>query len=129
MKPQLIFSPYLKSVVAIFVACVLLWFFPSPAFDACFPNKGGQYGCGVLPDFLAGFIFLLVCFFAGPTKKWHYVIVVLLFSFLGIAELIRFGSLEELLFYAPYQEFYYGGLLAMALYFGARYLRYKWQCT
>ncbi|MEC9429175.1 MAG: hypothetical protein VX781_07270 [Pseudomonadota bacterium] len=124
-----LFKTSIWSIVAIALAVFCLWLFPSPAFDACFPNPNGQYGCGVWPDILAGFTFVLICFFGGPVNKWHYGIASLLFVFLGSAEVIRFGGFSEVLLYAPYQKFYYGGIVAFAAYLGFRRLRYNQQCT
>jgi hypothetical protein len=118
-----------RSAIAIFAGLYCLWLFPSPAFDACFPYSGSQYGCGVWPDIYAGFSFLMITFFVGPAKSWHYLIVLILFLFVGSAELIRFGSIQDALFYAPYQRFYYGGAIAMAVYFTFRHYRTNKPCT
>ena len=129
MKAQLLYSPYFRSLLGLGLSCFILWLFPSPAFDACFPYQGGQFGCGVIPDVLAGFVFILVCLVIGPSSKWHYIIMLLVFCFLGIAELIRFGDLDHLFINVLHQEFYYGGAFATALYLLIKYSRFNRQCT
>ena len=114
---------YFRSFAAIAVGFYCLWLFPSPAFDGCFPYSGGQFGCGVWADIYAGFLFLFITLFGGPARRWHYSIALVLFLFVGSAELIRFGSIKDALFYAPYQEFYYGGLISMTAYFAFQYHR------
>ena len=74
-------------------------------------------------DIYAGFLFLFITLFGGPARRWHYSIALVLFLFVGSAELIRFGSIKDALFYAPYQEFYYGGLISMTAYFAFQYHR------
>lgn len=103
-----------RSIGAISVAFFCLWLFPSPAFDAC-SDGNNAFICGHWPDLLTGFLFVACGYLLGPRTKAHSLILLMLFLFLGSAETIRFGSLIDAFVYAPFQEFYYGGFIAIFL--------------
>ncbi|QYJ93553.1 hypothetical protein [Shewanella spartinae] len=103
-----------RSIGAISVALFCLLLFPSPAFDAC-SGENNAFICGYWPDLLTGFLFVSCGYLLGPRTKAHNSILLVLFIFFGSAETIRFSGLSDVFVYAPYQEFYYGGFIAMFL--------------
>ncbi|MBU1311433.1 MAG: hypothetical protein KKE30_18070 [Gammaproteobacteria bacterium] len=121
-----IFANIGRSIAALCIALFIVFWFPSPAFDACFPDNS-SYVCGQWPNLFAGLVFVLVGYYLGPKSKYHYIPGLLIFGFLGSAEHIRFGGqLLEILAEAPFQSFYYGGLVSLLVIVAIKYVNNRW---
>ncbi len=119
MRNQLHIIEIVRSIGSIVIAMFCLSLFPSPAFDAC-THGNSAFDCGLWPDFLMGVLFVTTGYFIGPKNNVHYIILFVLYLFLGSAENIRFGNYSDALYQAPFEEFYYGGIISaffIALFF------------
>ena len=115
-----------KSILALAIALFVIFWFPSPAFDACFPDNN-SYVCGQWPKIFAGCVFTLVSYFLGPKSKYHYFPVFMLFAYIGSAEHIRFGGqLLDVLLQIPFQTFYYGGIIALVIIIAVKFIKRNW---
>jgi hypothetical protein len=114
MRSQAKLFKIVRSIGSITIALYCLSLFPSPAFDAC-THGSSAFVCGQWPDLLMGALFVTICYFAGPKNKIHYIFIFVFYLFLGSAENIRFGSYHDAIYQAPFQEFYYGGIISVLL--------------
>jgi|TARA_R110000868_G_scaffold147127_1_gene368333 hypothetical protein len=126
MDKSSIFANIGRSIAALFVALFIIFWIPSPAFDTCFPDNT-SYVCGQWPNIFAGLVFVLISYYLGPKSKYHYISALLIFAFIGSAENIRFGGqILEILAEAPFQTFYYGGLVSLLVIVAIKYINVRW---
>ena len=126
MESSAIFSNIGRSVLALCLALFIIFWFPSPAFDACFPDNT-SFVCSQWLNIFTGFIFILIAYYLGPKSKYHYFPVFILFTFIGSAENIRFGGqLLDILYQVPFQAFYYGGIIALICIVIIKFFKSSW---
>ena len=126
MKSSVIFLNIGRGILAIGLALFTISLFPSPAFDACFPDND-SFVCSQWSNIFAGLVFILIAYYFGPKSKYHYLPVFIVFLFIGSAENIRFGEqLLDMLSQAPFQTFYHGGMIALLCIVTIKSFKGKW---
>jgi hypothetical protein len=126
MKSSSIFANVGRSILAIALALFIIFWFPSPAFDACFPDNTA-FVCSEWPNIFAGLIFIMISYYLGPKSRYHYFPVLIIFSFIGSAQNIRFGGqLLDILYQIQFQAFYYGGVIALLCIVIIKFIKSSW---